>query len=87
VAADRRRAREPAVSGLPPPASRGAGPPLSPCVQVCAMDAQGRFCTGCMRTLDEIARWWQMPDREKRAVLAALPDRRALGDDAREPRP
>ena len=51
-------------------------PPMSPCVHVCVMDADRRFCTGCRRTLDEIARWWGMTDDQKRAVLAALPTRR-----------
>jgi predicted Fe-S protein YdhL (DUF1289 family) len=50
---------------------------LSPCTKVCAMDAEGHYCLGCRRTLDEIARWWSMRDDEKRAVLAALPQRAA----------
>jgi predicted Fe-S protein YdhL (DUF1289 family) len=67
-------------------------PPLSPCVRICVMDASRQFCTGCRRTLGEIARWWGMRDDEKRAVLAALPQRRVGGDhdelprDPREPR-
>ena len=52
-----------------------AGPPLSPCIRVCAMDAAREYCLGCRRTLSEIARWWSMGDDEKRAVLAALPSR------------
>lgn len=35
------------------------------------------LCTGCLRTLDEIARWSAMSDAERRAVIAALPARRA----------
>jgi predicted Fe-S protein YdhL (DUF1289 family) len=49
----------------------------SPCISVCEMDAQGRFCLGCWRTLDEIAGWISFPDDEKRAVLARLRERRA----------
>jgi hypothetical protein len=48
----------------------------SPCNKVCVMDAEGRYCTGCARTLDEIARWAEMTDEERAAVLAALPSRR-----------
>lgn len=58
------------------------GPPLSPCIKVCAMDAAREFCLGCRRTLSEIAHWWSMGDDEKRAVLASLPSRvgRDCGD-------
>ncbi len=49
----------------------------SPCNKVCVMDAENRYCRGCQRTLDEIARWSQMSDAERKAVLAALPARAA----------
>ena len=48
----------------------------SPCVKVCVMDPQRDVCMGCARTLDEIARWGLMADRERDAVMAALPARR-----------
>jgi predicted Fe-S protein YdhL (DUF1289 family) len=51
-------------------------PPGSPCILVCRMDAADRYCLGCARTRDEIARWWAMPDAEKRSVLATLATRR-----------
>ncbi|MDH3318368.1 MAG: DUF1289 domain-containing protein [Betaproteobacteria bacterium] len=47
----------------------------SPCNKVCVMDANIRYCRGCRRTLDEIARWGEMSDAEHEAVLAALPAR------------
>ena len=47
----------------------------SPCTQVCVMDAEQRYCLGCRRTLDEIARWGQMTEAEQAAVLAQLPAR------------
>ncbi len=49
----------------------------SPCNKVCVMDAENRYCRGCRRTLDEIARWSQMSGAEREAVLAALPARAA----------
>lgn len=52
---------------------------MSPCIRVCRLDAAGRYCTGCLRTADEIARWWGMRDDEKRAVLAALGARKTCG--------
>jgi len=41
------------------------------------MDAEQRYCLGCQRTLDEIARWSEMSDAEREAVLDALPGRRS----------
>ena len=43
----------------------------SPCRQVCRLDEQ-EVCTGCGRTLDEIARWTQMSDQQKFAVWERL---------------
>jgi predicted Fe-S protein YdhL (DUF1289 family) len=41
------------------------------------MDAGGRYCVGCARTLDEIAGWGAMSEAEQAAVLAQLPARRS----------
>jgi predicted Fe-S protein YdhL (DUF1289 family) len=51
-------------------------PPLSPCILVCVMDGERRYCTGCRRTLDEIAGWWSYSDEQKREILELLPGRR-----------
>ncbi len=65
--------------------SDGAGkpgdPPFSPCLRICTLDAARAQCTACHRTVREISQWWQMTDAEKRAVLAALPERAAAGPD------
>lgn len=58
-------------------------PPLSPCVKVCVVDRDRGLCSGCGRTLAEIAGWWTMRDDEKRAVLAALPGRMRPGSSPR----
>jgi predicted Fe-S protein YdhL (DUF1289 family) len=42
------------------------------------MDTASGFCRGCFRTLDEIAAWSVLDVPARRAVLAALPARRAL---------
>jgi predicted Fe-S protein YdhL (DUF1289 family) len=44
-------------------------------VQVCALDPDGRYCLGCLRTLDEIAAWSRLDAARKRAVLAELDQR------------
>lgn len=59
----------------------------SPCISVCTVLQPSRICTGCFRTLDEIAEWSLLDAAGKRAVLAVLPARRlALGfpDDAKQ---
>jgi len=40
----------------------------SPCVQICALDERD-ICIGCQRTGDEILRWTQMTNEERREVL------------------
>jgi predicted Fe-S protein YdhL (DUF1289 family)/uncharacterized protein (DUF433 family) len=56
----------------------------SPCTKVCVMDAEGRYCLGCARTLDEIARWGAMTDDERSRVMADLPSRRSIASTAVE---
>jgi uncharacterized protein len=41
----------------------------SPCINVCRMVDD--LCVGCLRTLDEIARWSQASDDDKQAILTA----------------
>ena len=48
----------------------------SPCISVCVMDPASGYCIGCRRTIDEIASWSVLTDDDKRAVLAALAQRR-----------
>jgi len=45
--------------------------PASPCMNVCVLDAS-RTCIGCLRTLDEIARWGRMSAAEQWQVIARL---------------
>jgi len=47
---------------------------LSPCIGVCALH-EG-VCTGCLRTLEEIAAWSRMGDDARRALMERLPGRR-----------
>jgi predicted Fe-S protein YdhL (DUF1289 family) len=50
--------------------------PASPCINVCVLDA-ARRCTGCGRTIDEIAAWGRMSAEEQWAVIARLEAARA----------
>lgn len=54
----------------------------SPCTGVCRIDADSGWCVGCLRSIDEIVAWASSDDRDKRRVLALLPQRRQrLADD------
>jgi len=48
----------------------------SPCVNLCAIDRGTGWCTGCGRTIDEIAGWSSGSPGWRTAVIAALPERR-----------
>ena len=55
-----------------PPSS----PTPSPCINICRMDDGTGWCTGCLRTLDEITRWSLLDDAGKRGVWLELSRRR-----------
>ena len=44
----------------------------SPCVSVCKMDAERLYCTGCLRTIPEIAGWSKMDDAARRNIWRAI---------------
>ena len=50
------------------------------------MDSANGLCTGCGRTLNEIARWGSMSENERARVMDSLPKRLALREncDAQE---
>jgi uncharacterized protein len=48
----------------------------SPCIDVCRMDPQGRYCEGCLRTIDEIAGWGSFDRFERLNVWTLLRSRR-----------
>ena len=55
--------------------TRQRGEINSPCTKICMIHPEERICVGCLRTLDEIARWTQLPAQERRAIMADLPSR------------
>lgn len=46
----------------------------SPCISICALD-DNDICMGCYRSLDEITRWNQASDEEKKRILALSGER------------
>ncbi|MBX9796279.1 DUF1289 domain-containing protein [Sphingomonas sp.] len=49
----------------------------SPCVNICQIDERRGLCIGCARTMDEIGGWTSGTPEWRRAVMAALPARKA----------
>lgn len=45
---------------------------MSPCSGVCEMDAATGRCSGCARTLDEIANWVEYSDEKRSAIMDRL---------------
>ncbi|MEJ2602648.1 MAG: DUF1289 domain-containing protein [Gammaproteobacteria bacterium] len=50
--------------------------PLSPCLNICTLD-ENDVCTGCLRTLDEIAAWGSLSAEAQWRIVDALPQRAA----------
>ena len=48
----------------------------SPCTKVCTIDARTQLCVGCLRTGDEIMRWRDMTETQRRHFMqVVLPER------------
>lgn len=50
----------------------------SPCIKICVIEPQSRLCTGCLRSIDEIAVWSQLSGDARRTVMDDLPNRTKL---------
>ena len=40
----------------------------SPCVSICVVNPNTGLCEGCLRTLNEVAAWGQLPSVQQREV-------------------
>ena len=47
----------------------------SPCIKVCLVHPETRLCTGCHRSLEEIATWSRMSPAARRTIMDDLPTR------------
>ena len=47
----------------------------TPCVNICALDPASGHCSGCGRSLDEIAHWSNLSEAERGRIMAELPAR------------
>ena len=50
----------------------------SPCTRVCLVHPEARICTGCFRTIDEIAGWSRLSNDQRATIMAELPSREPL---------
>jgi len=57
---------------------------VSPCVAVCALNAELGICIGCLRTREEITYWSRYTDEERAAIMADLARRRAEHESAND---
>ena len=62
-----------------PTGSAGGLLASTPCVGVCTLDSRRNFCTGCLRTTDEITAWGRYTESERQAIMADLVRRGAAG--------
>jgi predicted Fe-S protein YdhL (DUF1289 family) len=42
----------------------------SPCIRACTLTPDGKQCTGCKRTAEEISCWTLYTDEEREAIMA-----------------
>jgi predicted Fe-S protein YdhL (DUF1289 family) len=54
----------------------------SPCINICQIDQTRNLCTGCLRSLDEIAGWAGYSDKKRDEILADLSRRKTSGSKA-----
>ena len=47
----------------------------SPCVSICVVNPVSGLCEGCLRNLDEVAAWGQMPSPKQREVWQRIQGR------------
>ena len=57
----------------------------SPCINVCRMDPLSQLCSGCFRSLEEIAGWAAAGNAERVAILARVTSRRLASDQNEVP--
>ncbi|WP_311267120.1 DUF1289 domain-containing protein [Sphingobium sp. WCS2017Hpa-17] len=46
----------------------------SPCRNLCALDHDRRYCTGCGRTIEEIVHWRSLGDARRAMVMERVQD-------------
>lgn len=47
----------------------------SPCVKICVVHPEARICTGCYRSIEEIAGWSRLSNEDRAEIIQELPKR------------
>jgi uncharacterized protein len=47
----------------------------TPCISICQIDRLAGVCTGCKRTIQEIAHWLSYTHEQRRGIMDELPKR------------
>ena len=50
---------------------------ITPCIKECVLNSEG-YCTGCFRTMKEIAGWDELRHEERLRIMEELPARKLL---------
>lgn len=50
----------------------------TPCIRVCKMDNRSNLCSGCFRTLEEIANWLKYTPEQRTYITTMIEIRREL---------
>jgi len=52
----------------------------SPCVNVCRLDDNNRYCVGCFRTKEEIMKWTKVTDEDREMIKVLAKNRKEMAD-------
>ena len=47
----------------------------SPCVGICSINKNNDFCIGCGRTIDQISKWSNFNETEKKKIILQIKNR------------
>ncbi|MCH2672862.1 MAG: DUF1289 domain-containing protein [Dehalococcoidia bacterium] len=48
----------------------------SPCIKHCTYDYSNSFCTGCLRSKEEISKWIYLSEESRLEIMKLIPTRR-----------
>lgn len=44
----------------------------TPCINICKINPHSKLCEGCKRTIDEIAEWIYLTDKQRETIIKEL---------------
>jgi predicted Fe-S protein YdhL (DUF1289 family) len=50
----------------------------SPCIKICQIDPATKHCSGCFRTIKEIATWSRLTEQERHDIMKEIDNRKLL---------